>query len=1010
MRSKFKWIFSLLLAFSMQFSFAQEKTITGMVSESGMPLPGASVAVKGGQGAVQTDFDGKYSIKASVGQVLEFTYIGMETKTATVGVSNTINVALENSNETIGEVIVTGYTSTKRPRSIAAVNFVSVDEIEERSNASVLQNMQGMVAGVNIGTGSGQPGSDSTIILRGVGSINGNIEPLFIVDGMPVDEDGFRSINQNDVASIAVLKDAAATSIYGNRGANGVIVINTKNAKFGQGLEVKYRGQYGVTELQKFNLDLMNSNQFLNFQRQYGGNTLTDAEIADASRVNTKWRDEFFRTGTTNQHDISFSSGSKNTRNFTSLGFMDQDGIFIGTNFKRFSFRNNFSGKSENEKFSYSSNINANFSKSKGLDGAGSNATYFAPFTAALRGLPYLDPTTELPYGDQAALNPINAPLILLNSSRMNIDNEDEFKLLANFNVDYKLSDSFTVGMNTGIDYSTFNNLEILNPLSLLGPFQVSQAAQFGGVHEQSNSRDFRFNNTAYLKYAKVFNEKHSLNVGLYTEYYKAHYDGFNLAKRGLDPRLTGTGSAFVPGATIESFQSLPPYIPTIGSFKVQEGLFSYFGQADYDYSDKYGVSVNVRRDASFRFTDDNKWGTFWSVAGRWNIDQEGFMEGSAFNMLKLRGSYGISGNQRVSNAQYSALSLTREQYAAGTGYNGTTSTVLAQLANPDVQWEEITQTNVGIDFGIWSNRLNGSFDVYRKVTTDLYQSLPISPVHGASQIDSNIGSLENKGIELTLNYSFYKDQDWSISASANGSYNKNEIKQLPPSTNGLVFEGGSTALGEGQAIGSFYVVEYAGVNPANGNPLFKTLDGGLTETISDANRKFTDKSQYPVWQGGFSTDVTYKGFTLYTQWSFVADIYRNNLDLGALESGAPGSLTNGGNRSTTMLAAWQNPGDITSIPRVGHAYNEIDYINSTDRYLEDASYLRLRNIKVSYNLNSKQLERTFFKGVGFFVQAENMVTFSSWRGWDPESNYRATDRGQYPTPKIITFGTSINF
>ncbi|MBC8645420.1 SusC/RagA family TonB-linked outer membrane protein [Flavobacterium lindanitolerans] len=858
---------------------------------SGLAIASVNVVVKGTARGTQTDFDGKYSISASQGEVLQFSFVGYKTSTATIGASSVVNMAMQEGDEMLNEVIVTGYTSTKRPKSLAAVNFVSIDEVEERSNASVIQNLQGMVAGLNIGTGSGQPGADSTILLRGVGSINGNIEPLFIVDGMPVDEDGFRSINQNDIASIAVLKDAAATSIYGNRGANGVIVINTKSAKFGQSLEVKYRGQYGITELQKFNIDVMNSRQILEFQKKYNdglGSTLTDAEIAEAALVNTNWRDVFFRTGVTQQHDISFSSGSKNSRNFTSIGFMDQDGIFINTNFKRFNFRNNFNGKSDNEKFTYASNINVNFSRSTGIDGAGSNATFFAPFTAAIRGLPYVDSTTKLPYNDVAALSPTNAPLVLLDASRMNTDVEDELKILANFNADYKITDNFTAGINLGVDYSTFNNLEILDPLSLLGPFQVDARAQFGGIHDESTSRDFRFNSTTYLKYNKVFNDKHSLNVGLYTEYYKAHYNGFNFQKRGLDPRLTGTGSAFVPGTTIESWQTLPPYIPTIGSFKVQEGLFSYFGQADYDYAEKYGLSVNVRRDASFRFANDNKWGTFWSVAGRWNIDQESFMEGSAFNMLKLRGSYGTSGNQRVDNAQYSVLSLTRTLFGAGTGYNGTTSTVLTQLANPNVQWEEIAQTNVGLDFGIWQNKLNGSLDVYKKETTKLYQSSPISPVQGTSSISTNTGSLENKGIELTLNYNIFKNQDWDISVGGNGSYNKNKIKELPASTNGLVFGGGSTALGTGEPIGSFYVVRYAGVNPANGNPLFRTADGGLTETITDANRVFTGKSQYPVWQGGFNTSITYKGFNLYTQWSFVADIYRNNLDLATLETGTP--------------------------------------------------------------------------------------------------------------------------
>lgn len=1025
MRSKFKWIFTLLLAFSMQFSFAQEKTLTGTITEGGLPLPGVTISVKGTNKATQSDFDGKYSIKASQGDVLVFSYIGFKSQSVTVGASDSVNVKMiEDDASVLTEVVVnTGYKSTTQRKSAIAVSTISIEAIEERANASVIQNLQGQVAGLNISTGSGQPGADSTIILRGVGSINGNVEPLFIVDGIPVDEDGFRSINQNDISTIDVLKDAAATSIYGNRGGNGVIVITTKRGKFNEKMKVRYTSQYGISELQGLNIELMTSRQMLNLEKQYDqgfGATLSDVEIdALASQTNTYWTDFLFRKGTTKSHDISITSGSEKATNFTSLGYFEQDGIFINTNFKRFSARNNYSGRSADDKFNYSFNMNANFSRSNGIDGAGSNAVFFAPFSAALRGLPYLSPYDAdgsitrdggIAPGDAEAVVVDVIPYVLRNSALLNTDTEDEFKLVTSFSASYNFAKNWTAGIRMGLDYSTFTTIEILNPNSILGPFQVTGAnnTEFGGRQDEGSTRDFRFNTTASLNYTKTFNEKHTIDITGYTEYNKAHYEGINFVQRGLDPRLLGTGAAFIDPNTIELGQEI--YTPTIGSFKVQEGLFSYFGNAQYDYDSRYVVSATVRRDASFRFVEDNKWGTFYSIGGAWSIDQEAFMKDkTAFNLLKLRASYGTSGNQRIINAQYSALNLTRSLYGQSGGYNGTTGTAASQIGNVDLQWEELIQENIGFDFGVWKNKLSGNIDLYRKTTEKLFQSRPISPTNGTSSIQANIGSMENKGVEVSLKYIVYDKNSWNISFNGNFSYNKNKIIELADSfENGVNFQGGATPEQEGYPIGSFYVVRYQGVNPANGNPLFLDADGNLTEQLLDADRVSTGKSIYPVWQGGFGSNIGYKGFEFTTQWSFLADVYRNNLDVGTVEETSV--IADGGNRSTALLSAWQSPGDITTIPRVGGPLNSIDYINGTDRYVEDASFLRLRNVSFGYTFTNDQLKNTPFSGLKFFVQAENLVTFSSYRGWDAEAGFRTTDRGNYPTPKIFTFGATINF
>ncbi|QEE48119.1 SusC/RagA family TonB-linked outer membrane protein [Flavobacterium alkalisoli] len=1019
MRSKFTWIMTLLLALTFNFSFAQEKVVSGTVSDEMGPLPSANVFVKGTQRSTQTDIDGKFSISVNQGEVLEFSYTGYETKVVTVGAENTYNMILAEGT-TLKVVVKDVYRSITKEKSAMAVVGISAEAIEDRANASVLQSLQGQIAGLNIGTGSGQPGADSTIILRGVGSISGNVEPLFVIDGIPVDEDGFRSLNQMDIEDVQVYKDAAATSIYGNRGANGVIVITTKRGSLDQKMQFRYTSQFGYSELQPLNMELMNSSELLSFQNRVGqglGAELTDAERELLARQNnTYWTDIFFRKGVTKSHNLAITTGSKTTSNFTSLGYFEQEGIFMNTTFKRFSVRNNFSGRSENNKFNYSFNFNGNFSRSKGIDGAGTNAVFFAPFRAALHGLPYLSPydadgsvTNDggLTPGDAGAITVDKVPYVLLNSAKMNTDVEDEIKILAGFSADWNFAKHLTAGFQMGMDYSGFKTLEILHPNSLLGPFQVdgTNGTQFGGTQTESSTRDFRFNSVTRLNYNNTFAEKHTLDATFFVEYNKSHYDGIGFNQLGLDPRLVGTDAAFIPGTTVEGDNQ--PYIPTLTSFKVSEGLFSYFANFDYDYESRFGLTATIRRDASFRFVDDNKWGTFWSVGGRWNLDKEEFLKGKGVD-LKVRASYGTSGNQRINNAQYSALNLTRSLYGQGGNYNGSVGTVPTQIGYTDLRWEETAQTNIGVDFGVWNNKLSGSVDVYRKRTNDLFQSTPVSPVNATSSIDTNIGNLENKGVELTLKYTVYDKNGWNIVLNGNTSYNKNFIRDLPDSYNGLVFNGGSTSLIEGEAINTYYIVRYAGVNPSNGNPLFYTADGGLTETLDDSDRVNTGKSSYPAWQGGFGTLVTYKGFEFSTQWSYFADLYRNNLDYAELEE--TNIIDDGSNRVSSTATVWQNVGDITSVPRVGNPYGAVDYINSTDRYLEDASFLRLRNVLLGYSFSKETLQDLPISGLRFFVQGENLLTFSSYRGWDAEAGFRTTDRGNYPTPKIYTLGAVINF
>lgn len=1020
MKSKFTGILTLFLAFFIQFSFAQEKTITGTVTSSGdgLPLPGASVVIGGTTKGTQTDLDGRYTIIANKGEKLAFTFIGMTPQTIVVGDASVINVKMA-ADLVIESVQIDQYRKITPRTSVVAFKVIDADFAEQRANANVLQSLQGQIAGVNISAGSGQPGATPTIIIRGVGSIHGSTDPLFVIDGMPVDATIFRTLNPNDIKTFTTLKDAAATSIYGNRGANGVIVITTKRGSYNEDLQFRYVVQTGFSEMQDLNIELMNSSQILNFQKQNGkgmGASMSQWEIDQLSgNTNTYWTDVFFRTAATQQHDLSISSGSEKTSNYTSLSYLDQQGIFVGSDFKRFNLRNNFSGRTANDKFNYSFNVNVGYSKSGNVPSAGTQGVYFNPFRSALHGLPYIsayDPDgSRTLYGGLTPggqFDGSHAPIVLMNSMAMNTNKTDELRLLGGFNASYELVKNVTAGVNLTSIYTGRSGLTILHPKSILGPFQTNEEAQYGGIHTENGNRDFSFNALYSLGYSNTFNDKHTFGVAAYMEYNKRHYNSFGFQQRGLDPRFVGVGAGFIPGQTLDANTGEREYIPTVSSVKYTTGMMSYFAQASYDFDQKYSVNATIRRDGSFRFVDDYKWGTFWSAGAAWNIDKEAFMNNSnLFSYLKLRASYGTSGNQYIGGGEYDGLSVVRNLYGNGSGYGGSVGAYPTSIANTDARWETIEQLNVGLDFGLLNGKLQGSIDFYNKLTKDLYNQIPLSYINATSAIMGNVGELENRGVELDLKYNVFKNEDWNIIVNANGSYNKNKILSLHESFNGLLNSGGSTALGEGHSIGSYYVSQYIGVNPSNGNPLFLDIDGNPTEKLVDANRKFIGKSYIPVWQGGFGTFVGYRGFEFSTQWSWMADVYRMNMDYAQLEDS---SSISDYNKTTSLLNAWQNVGDITDVPRVGTGITDIDHVNMSDRYVEDSSFLRLRNISFGYSFSKEKLEKTPFTGLKFFVQGENLLTFSSYRGWDVESGFRGTENAQYPTPKIYTLGVVVNF
>lgn len=1046
MRSKFKWIYTLVLAFAMQFSFAQEKTITGTVTEGGMPLPGVGVIIKGTSTGTETDFNGKYTIKAKQGQELEFSYIGMKKQTIKVAASNSINVAMVEDKEVLDEVVVLGYgRDVGKAQRISSVAGVTAKEIENRPNVNFLNTLQGQVAGANISSFSGQPGTNKVdVIIRGVSSLNGSTDPLYVIDGMPLNQAFFRNLNPNEMESVTVLKDAAATAIYGNRGTNGVVVITTKKGKYSSMFQTAYSSSYGITEFRGDNYNLPNAKEHLALQRlgfdrgvtglasslAVSGTYLNGAVTVNPNNINsfgidTDWKNEFLKTGITSSHDLSFTSGSDKLNNFTSIGYFDQEGIVPNTNFKRFTLRTNFNGKSKNEKLNYGVSLFGAFSKRNQLEQetrAGINNNVLQnPLTGYLNSPRFVD--RNLYQNGQQLFNQFGnpalnlTPLMLIDLFQNNNAPSffNEVKLLGSVNLGYKIHKNVTFSNTTGFDFADDKRNFAIGPNSYLSVVRASGAGQpLHGLETISSSLEFTFNLTNKLNYQKVFKDKHKIDISLFNEYVRAHRRGSFYQQTGLDP-LT-----WVPGAGTGYLTYNPTtmplsYRPALGQSKIEAGLLSYFATLDYDFSDKYGFTSSIRRDGSYRFSEKNRWGTFWSVGGRWNINKESFLkESQLVTDLKLRASYGTTGNQNVVargiDSNFSPIflgtQLIRDLNASATGYNNSQAYAFTSIANEDLKWETTKQWNFGLDFGI-KNKLNGSFDIYSKKTVDLYVSTPISSSNGVTTLNTNNGSLENNGVELNLKYDVIKKENFNFSVFANGAYNKSrflDLGVLDPNNTGRfrIATGFQYALGG--LINEHFAVPYVGVNPSNGNLQFLDINNNITEAPTDADRRGLNKNALPIYQGGFGFNTNYKGFSFDVLFTYAFGAYKYDTDYDSLMD-----IRNAAEFpvSLDLLNAWTSTNTLTDVPSL--TATNYDLGDISDRFLRDASYVRLRNVSFGYSLPSKSLEKTGISSLKFRLQAENYLTFSKWKGFDPES-YVNSQTGYYPTPKIFTFGMDIKF
>ena len=918
----------------------------------------------------------------------------------------------------IEEVVVLGYskTSTKAKSTTSSVT-VGAETLENRPNISVLNSIQGTAPGIVVNSASGSPGSGKfNILIRGMSSLNGSTDPLYVVDGVITSGSQFRNLNSYDIETFSILKDAQATAIYGNRAANGVVVITTKSGKFNSGLRISYDALTSFSTMPKPDYNMSSGRQLLQIQKNYGGgyaaaNNLTQDQI-DNWAVDTDWRKQFTQVGISQQHNLSITGGGENINNFLSLGYLDSEGTIKSTDFKRFTLRNNLSGKSKDGKLTFGTIIGLGYSKRNQLDDETNTGISGNVIQNPLFGS-VLSPTYVLPspYANgQELYNVIgqnsagNRQWILQDNINGGIQNRfTELSISANANLNYKLTDYLSVGNRTGIEYKEYERIFARSPLGYLSiSVAAGQGAKYGGFEQFNTTQDLTFNNITNITFNKSFGD-HTISAGAYLDYIKAHVMNNTQTQNGLNPLQWsfGAGTGYIP------FNPETPniYRPTATASKVTAGTLAYFATVDYDYKDKYGVSGVVRRDGSYRFLPANRWETFWSAAVRWNIDKEDFMANSGFRLLKLRASIGTTGNQNLGVTTNNANPLAQlpnnflDLYSGNSSYQNLLGYSFVNLSNPYLVWEQVKQSNIGLDFN-YKGIIEGSVDYYQKRTTRMFNDLQKSSVTGVYTIRGNDGVLDNKGVEGLIRFNAIRTENTRLSVFANAAYNSNKIVSM--SNENL---SGDVVNAIGGPASQYQLYTYVGVDQADGQQMFLDANGNITKSPVAADRKLTGKSPYAKFTGGFGFNFQHKGWFLDTLFSFQQGGYSyDNLYSWVMNPAYAGININ---VSSDLLNAWTPNNTNTDVPalRANNAGRE----GSSDRFLYKTDFIRLKNVSLGYSFTKSQLGNLPVRGIKLFVQAENLYTWTDWKGFDPEP-IATYSLNVYPNPRTVSVGVNVDF
>lgn len=1028
---------------------AQTTTVSGSVvsSEDGAPVIGASVKVAGTKTGTVTDVDGNFTLAVPAGSKLEITYIGMGTKSVKAG--KNMKIELMPDDHSLEDVVVVAYGAAKKNSLTGSVATVSSDVLEKSPVSSFEKALQGATAGVQVESQSGQPGSVSQVRIRGIGSMSASSTPLYVIDGVAISSKSvsyvanesnygtsanpLANLNPSDIESISVLKDASAASLYGSRAANGVVLITTKKGKSGDA-KVDFKAQLSFSKLPSSGYDLMNASDHykLYYQGFYNQNIEKGMDAASASTeanssvqamyggfnpfdvanpytgtgtlasgakllYDTDYLDELFRTAKTQQYDLSVSGGTDKTKYFLSLGYLDQEGIGVGSDLTRYSVRANVDSKVKSwMTMGINSTLSVNNQNTPPGGGMGASPLTNAFFVPSAVPLYSLDAKGNKQYDGEGNViynweNPVFNDMNALALTEMDKYNTKTYRALVNPYIDF---DIFGVHWRTSLSYDYTN----LDEMRWFNPEHGNGAACQGRLNKY-NVYDITQTLTSTLNYAFSIKEDHHVSLMAGYEAYKNKYS-YTLA------HATG----FSDSNMIELSMASTPYETKSKTDK--ERMVSYFGRLGYDYLEKYFASFSIRTDGSSRFAPGHQWGTFWSAGLNWRISEEKFMKDVTWvNDLKLRASYGTSGNKQ-SDYLYGYQGL----YDSGNNYNNMNGIIHSQLPNDNLTWEKSKNFNVGVDFALFNNRLSGSVEYYNKSSDALLLEKPMAPSTGFENAISNLGGMRNRGVEVELHSTNIATQGFTWTTDFNVAFNSNKITSYPQEEEVV-----STKIRTvGYSIYEFYLKEWAGVDSSNGDPLWymdeKDDNGNVIGRTTTNDYSKADKyklgSALPSATGGLTNTFSYKGINL----SFLFTYGFGGKVYDAYEA----YLLNDGNKTgyqaiKQQADSWSEENPYATNPKFV-PNNSSNSNQMSSRYLHDADYIKLKNISLSYNLPKSLVRKAYLENVRVFFSADNLKV------WNLDKNFKGYDvelggvsgvldgGGTVPLARTFTMGINLTF
>ena len=1075
MKTKFKGILTLFLALVVQISFAQQRTISGKVSDGSGPLPGVSVVVKGSTIGTETDFDGKYSIKASSGDILTFRYLGYLSIDKTIGASSIINVSMKEDANILDEVVIVGYGTTTKKSFTGTASVVSSENIDAKAVSNVAQALIGEVSGVSVTRTNGRPGSSATIRIRGFSSIEGNSAPLYVVDGVPFSGD-INAINPNDIESTTILKDASATAIYGARGANGVVLLTTRKGTSGKNtVEFDFQSSVSSRTLPRYNLvdseeeymELVyaglkntadfagnnNPSQFAldnlfsdrgvaplyNMWNVADGNGLIDPStgkvISGVTRkyTPTDWADAGYRDGVRNEMNFKTSGGTDKTKHYFSLGYLSDEGFIAESQYDRYSTRLNVTANPV-DRVKISTNLDYSYSEYNDATGyGGGDVTYMLDFTPTIYPLYLRDtdgnivmnPNTNEPFydfGDNIAGNArdFSATYNGVGEAIYNINRTKRHSVNGNINAAVEIMEGLTFETTYGMNFYSSNLDQTRNSI------QGSAGVALGGTLYKANTTYVSQNFNQILRYKTKFGEDHNFNMLVAHESFADRSEYFDMNRKGivnLNPNAASAPDNYLDQNGVST-----------GNI-VETSLEGYFTQANYNYLNKYYLQGTLRKDGSSRFYK-NKWGTFWSAGAGWIVSEENFLSSSnVINYLKLKASYGVLGDQ--GNAAYAGqLGFDIENLL------GQPSLAPRAVVDPNITWESSEQMQVGVEIELFKGAIQADLDYYVKTTNNLYVNKRLPPSTGDAVILTNDGSLENRGFEFNVTGNIVRNRDFNLSLTLNGEMFNNQITQMPiENSTGLpkvVNISGLFGQSQGRSIYDYYIREWAGVDPANGNPMWienwsdensngqydsgegipdmliytaanpdAVIEERITNTYSNATRKYSDKSVIPTVRGAFRLNSSYKGFSLSTQFGYSLGGYGYDSQYANLMTNGK---VGGSSYHNDMKDRWMQPGDISAIPRL-YSNENVQAVSSSTRFLQSTDYLALNNARLGYQVPSQFLAKTGFSSVNFWVSGDNLFLLSSRQGYNPTTSLTGqSGRYTYNPISNYTLGVRVKF